>query len=34
MLPRDAGRFIAETSQDVKILDDGVKKLAKVVGNN
>jgi len=29
MLPRDAGRFIAEHSLDVKISQDGIEKTAK-----
>lgn len=31
LMPRDAGRFIAENSKDVSIKDEGVTKVAKVM---
>lgn len=31
MLPREAGKWIAETSEDVKICDAGIKTLAQHV---
>lgn len=31
LLPREAGRFIAETSKDVEIKEEGVQKIAKLV---
>ena len=34
LMPKQAGKFIAEHSKHVSILDDGVKKTAKIVSNN
>ena len=32
LMPRDAGKYIAANSKDVKINEEGVKKTAELVG--